>query len=84
MVLYPRSPIIREHLIVIPMRHTLELNDIELIESYKLVNKIYPIFNNAVGYNLFTNRGEKAGSTYHIFIGTFLSDLKEKKYLHIK
>jgi len=78
-VVYPRSPVIREHFMVIPTRHveTLKgLREEELLESIKIVNKIFLIFEqneSASGFNLFTNVGKKAGQHvphfhWHLFI----------------
>jgi len=79
LVIYPRSPIIREHFMIIPTRHVEileELNEEELLESTKVVNKIFLVFKKkegASGFNLFTNIGKKAGQHvshfhWHLFI----------------
>lgn len=78
LVIYPSSPIIFQHLMIIPKRHISyfeEMNDEEILESANLVKKIYKIFQKegASGFNLFTNVGKKAGQHvlhfhWHIFI----------------
>lgn len=79
LVIYPRKPVIQEHLMIIPARHveTLgELSDEELLASIKIVKKIFNSFKikrGASGFNFITNVGRKAGQLvphfhWHIFI----------------
>jgi len=79
LVVYPRSPVIREYFMIIPTRHVEAfegLSEKELLESAKIVNKIFLIFKKnkgASGFNLFTNVGKKAGQHiphfhWHLFI----------------
>ncbi len=78
LVFYPRSPVIREHLMVIPERHVEDfqgLREEEVLESTMIVKRIFKAFENqgASGFNLFTNVGKKAGQHvphfhWHVFI----------------
>lgn len=79
LVVYPRRPVIQEHLMVMPVRHVetfAELDDEELLASARIVKKIFNSFKNkkeASGFNLFTNVGRKAGQYvphfhWHVFI----------------
>jgi len=79
LLLYPHSPIIPEHLIIIPVRHIgsfENLNETEILEIHKIVNKILKFFRKKEkisGFNLFSNVGEKAGQHiphfhWHLFI----------------
>jgi len=66
-VIYPRNPIITEHLIIATVRHVEgfdDLNEDELLSSMKIIKRIFKAFRDkkkAVGFNLFTNIGKKAG-----------------------
>ena len=66
-ILYPRRPIIEEHLLFVPIRHIerfVDLESEEVIDLLVIVNKINGFLNNeykTTGFNLFINDGKAAG-----------------------
>lgn len=70
-IIYPRSPVIEENLMFMPLRHVERVSDLtdkEIVDLFQLINKakkclakLYGIS----GFNLFVNDGKEAGQ--HVF-----------------
>lgn len=84
-VIYPQKPIIPQHFIIFPKRHTQFISDLTDKESADLKNTIQKIFlvykeENCIGFNLASNNGPvKVGQTVaHAHIHLYLRFETEK------
>lgn len=66
-VIYPHKPVIEEHVMLTPVRHTERFDElkedevIELANAVKKINKTFAGLYGTSAFNLFVNDGKKAG-----------------------
>lgn len=84
-LVYPKNPVIEEHLMFITVRHiehVNEMNQEEIFDLFQLINKINLCMQNlyqTTAFNLFVNDGKKAGQHVpHIHFHFFGRSEKEK------
>ncbi|OGZ33537.1 MAG: hypothetical protein A2Y98_01220 [Candidatus Portnoybacteria bacterium RBG_19FT_COMBO_36_7] len=82
---YPNSPVIMEHVILIPSRHVEKIEELSDQEAKDLIVAVRKIVNsfkklyNTDGFNLFTNEGQSAGQHIrHIHFHYFGRSKNEK------
>jgi ATP adenylyltransferase len=95
-VMYPKSPAIPYHLLIIPIRHVQlfdELSEQEIIEAHKYIKRFVDLGNrnvkDFVGYNILSNNGSTQVSQHvkHCHIHLFLrakDDIDPVKSSHTK
>lgn len=84
-VIYPRKPVIKEHLMILPVRHVERvenLNEAEtigLLKIIKRINKCFAKLFKISGFNIIVNSGKKAGQSIpHVHFHFFGRSEKEK------